>query len=206
MKQEEIDSNEQQNRIRIQAFYCDVASASSVQQAVDKAVQSFGTPHLLWNNAGYQGQIMPTLQYSIDDFATVMNINVTGMFIVLQTVAKYMAAATATETATTSSQHTSHNYSIVNTASVAALRGTPAMIAYASSKAAVLAMTVAAAKGSSFIQPLHSTRSFLHTLISRVHLIQHIFLFIYRSGTPWDSCQRHQSCTRWTQLYVDETK
>lgn len=37
-------------------------------------------------------------------------------------------------------------YAIVNTSSVAALRGTPAMIAYASSKAAVLAMTVAAAK------------------------------------------------------------
>jgi len=37
-------------------------------------------------------------------------------------------------------------YSIVNTASVAALRGTPAMIAYASSKAAVLAMTVSASK------------------------------------------------------------
>lgn len=40
----------------------------------------------------------------------------------------------------------SHPYSIVNTASVAAMRGTPAMIAYASSKAAILAMTVSAAK------------------------------------------------------------
>jgi 2-dehydro-3-deoxy-L-rhamnonate dehydrogenase (NAD+) len=36
--------------------------------------------------------------------------------------------------------------SIVNTASVAGLRGTPAMVAYASSKAAVLTMTVCAAK------------------------------------------------------------
>merc|ERR1712066_433921 len=35
---------------------------------------------------------------------------------------------------------------ICNTASVAGIRGTPAMIAYASSKAAVLCMTVAAAK------------------------------------------------------------
>merc|ERR1712232_1176647 len=37
-------------------------------------------------------------------------------------------------------------FSIVNTASVAGLRGTPAMIAYASSKAAILAMTVSSAK------------------------------------------------------------
>ena len=37
-------------------------------------------------------------------------------------------------------------YSIVNTSSVAGLRGTPAMVAYASSKAAVLAMTVSCSK------------------------------------------------------------
>merc|ERR1712174_67260 len=37
-------------------------------------------------------------------------------------------------------------YSIVNTSSVAGLRGTPAMVAYSSSKAAVLAMTVSASK------------------------------------------------------------
>jgi len=140
----------------IQTFYCDVSNASSVQEAVDKAVQSFGIPHLLWNNAGYQGQIRPTLEYSIEDFATVMNINVTGMFIVLQTVAKYMSSeaikyiSSSTSTSSESSFcSSSRSYAIVNTASVAALRGTPAMIAYASSKAAVLAMTVAAAKGMS---------------------------------------------------------
>lgn len=38
------------------------------------------------------------------------------------------------------------SYSIVNTSSVAGLRGTPAMVAYASSKAAVLAMTVSTSK------------------------------------------------------------
>ena len=37
-------------------------------------------------------------------------------------------------------------YAIVNTASVAAMRGTPAMVAYSSSKAAVIAMTVSSAK------------------------------------------------------------
>jgi NAD(P)-dependent dehydrogenase (short-subunit alcohol dehydrogenase family) len=63
-----------------------------------------------------------------------MNINVTGMFIVLQAVARKMAKKPSTE------------YSIVNTASVAALRGTPGMIAYSSSKAAVISMTVCAAK------------------------------------------------------------
>jgi NAD(P)-dependent dehydrogenase (short-subunit alcohol dehydrogenase family) len=115
---------------------CDVTDASNVQAAIDAIAQNFGSIDLLWNNAGYQGQIKPTLEYDPADFALVMNINVTGMFLVLQAVAKKMAAQGKKET----------NYSIVNTSSVAGLRGTPAMVAYASSKAAVLAMTVSTSK------------------------------------------------------------
>jgi NAD(P)-dependent dehydrogenase (short-subunit alcohol dehydrogenase family) len=118
---------------------CDVTDATSVQQAVDSSVEEFSRIDLLWNNAGYQGQIKPTLDYDPKDFALVMNVNVTGMFIVLQTVAKQMVKQQ--EEATEVGQ-----YSIVNTSSVAGLRGTPAMVAYASSKAAVLAMTVSTSK------------------------------------------------------------
>jgi len=104
--------------------------------------------HRLFIDAGYQGQIKPTLDYSIYDFATVMNVNVTGMFTVLQSVAKRMAASTTTNTTTSTDNNSSveHKFSIVNTSSVAALRGTPAMVAYSASKAAVIAMTVASAK------------------------------------------------------------
>ncbi|KAG7362965.1 dehydrogenase [Nitzschia inconspicua] len=118
---------------------CNVTETASVQTAVDAAVQHFGRIDLLWNNAGYQGHITPTLDYDPNDFAMVMNINVTGMFIVLQTVAKQMVKQ---------QQQTSSGgpYAIVNTSSVAGLRGTPAMVAYASSKAAVLAMTVSTSK------------------------------------------------------------
>lgn len=126
---------------QIECFDCNVTDAASVQSAIDQAVEKFGVPHMLWNNAGYQGEIKPTLEYSIADFSNVMNINVTGMFTVLQTVAKKMADEKPSDTGSSS-----HPYSIVNTASVAAMRGTPAMIAYASSKAAILAMTVSAAK------------------------------------------------------------
>jgi len=126
---------------KISSFICDVTKPESVNDAVDDAVKEFGTPSLLWNNAGYQGQIKPTLEYSIADFSAVMSVNVTGMFTVLQSVAKKMAASTeSTDTAA------EKKYSIVNTASVAALRGTPAMVAYSASKAAVIAMTVASAK------------------------------------------------------------
>ena len=60
------------------------------------------------------------------------------MFIVLQTVAKHMSEKHKADP--------NRRFSIVNTSSVAGLRGTPAMVAYSSSKAAVLAMTVSASK------------------------------------------------------------
>jgi NAD(P)-dependent dehydrogenase (short-subunit alcohol dehydrogenase family) len=117
---------------------CDVTETSSVQEAMDSIVKKFGRVDLLWNNAGYQGQIKPTLDYDPKDFALVMNINVTGMFIVLQAVARQMVKqGPSTQKG---------GYSIVNTSSVAGLRGTPAMVAYASSKAAVLSMTVSTSK------------------------------------------------------------
>lgn len=127
---------------QIASFVCNVTDAASVQSAIDGAESEFGTPDMLWNNAGYQGMIKPTLEYSLMDFSNVMNVNVCGMFTVLQLVAKKMAAAHEKST----DSDGSHKYAIVNTSSVAAMRGTPAMVAYSSSKAAILAMTVSSAK------------------------------------------------------------
>ena len=145
----------------INGFECDVTSTESVDAAVRDVVKAFGSIHLLWNNAGYQGQIKPTLEYSVADFATVLSVNVTGMFAVMQAVAKVMAKSFAEETKSKEKEKaevtgsddslastctSSHPFAIVNTSSVAGMRGTPAMVAYSSSKAAVLAMTVSSAK------------------------------------------------------------
>uniref|UniRef100_A0A6U2HYB4 Uncharacterized protein n=1 Tax=Pseudictyota dubia TaxID=2749911 RepID=A0A6U2HYB4_9STRA len=134
----------------IRSFECDVTNPASVGEAIDSAHNAFGSIDLLWNNAGYQGQIKPTLNYSVEDFSAVMNINVTGMFTVLQAVAKRMVAADeareSSKEIVDSGEGKLYKYAIVNTASVAGMRGTPGMVAYSSSKAAVLAMTVASAK------------------------------------------------------------
>ena len=144
----------------INGFECDVTSTESVDAAIRDVVEAFGSIDLLWNNAGYQGQIKPTLDYSVADFATVLSINVTGMFAVMQAVAKVMAksfedsknnenkpkAGEGSDGDDSAASASSHPYAIVNTASVAGMRGTPAMVAYSSSKAAVLAMTVSSAK------------------------------------------------------------
>ena len=113
-------------------FVCDVTNADHVASVVEDIVERFGRIDLLWNNAGYQGKIQSCLDYDPVDFSNVMNVNVTGMFVVLQAVARQMK--------------NQGGGVIVNTASVAGMRGTPGMIAYASSKAAILTMTVNAAK------------------------------------------------------------
>eukprot|EP00956_Cyclotella_meneghiniana_P002270 scaffold2560_cov70-Cyclotella_meneghiniana.AAC.9 len=127
--------------IRIKGYACDVTKPDNVDSIISSIANDFGSIDMLWNNAGYQGQIKPTLDYDPSDFARVMNINVTGMFIVLQSVAKQMSKQKVDGDSVIS-----HPYSIVNTASVAGLRGTPAMVAYSSSKAAILAMTVSSSK------------------------------------------------------------
>lgn len=139
------DSTMSAGIIRIKGYTCDVTKPDNVDSVISSLANDFGSIDMLWNNAGYQGQIKPTLDYDPSDFARVMNINVTGMFIVLQSVAKQMSKQKADGDAVIS-----HPYSIVNTASVAGLRGTPAMVAYSSSKAAILAMTVSSAKVRSF--------------------------------------------------------
>lgn len=122
-----------------QKYVCDVTDAKAVDVVINQIVNDYGRIDLLWNNAGYQGQISPILTMSPSDFQSVMNINVTGMFIVLQAVARRMVEQQEHDEPASS-------YAMVNTASVAGLRGTPAMAGYASSKAAVLALTVTAAK------------------------------------------------------------
>jgi len=149
----EIITSSSNNNIIIKGYTCDITNAEEVEKTIESITKDFscnGMIDMLWNNAGYQGEIKPTLEYDTADFARVMNINVTGMFIVLQAVAKRMKTSydSIQQTTTSSSEGStaSHPFSICNTASVAALRGTPAMVAYSSSKAAILAMTVSTAK------------------------------------------------------------
>ena len=107
---------------------CDVRDPNQVQSVIDAC----GRIDLLWNNAGYQGAMKPLLDYPADDVQRVMDINVVGAFRVLQACAKNMAK--------------NGGGAIVQTGSVAGLRGTPTMGAYVASKAAIHGLTMTAAK------------------------------------------------------------
>ena len=58
----------------VEAVACDVRDADSVA-AVVRTAQKFGGVDLLWNNAGYQGQMKPLLEYSAKDDAAELSNN-----------------------------------------------------------------------------------------------------------------------------------
>lgn len=114
------------------AVVCDITSDAAVEAAVETVEKKFGRITHLWNNAGYQGLVQPTDEYPMADFQRVQDINVVGSFRVIHFVSRSMKKT--------------GGGTIVNTASVAGLRGTPAMSAYVTSKAAVIGMTMSVAK------------------------------------------------------------
>jgi len=110
----------------------DVTDQSAVTRTFDDLSEQGITADLLFNNAGYQGHFDNIVDYDVTDFRRVLDINVTGVFNVLQAFARKLIAAERPGT-------------IVNTASMAR-GGAPNMAAYSASKAAVIALTKTAAK------------------------------------------------------------
>lgn len=107
----------------------DVTKEESVQAALLSVITKFGRVDLLFNNAGYQGDFTKTHEYEVKDFSRVMSINVIGVFTVLKTVANAMITQKP------------QGGVILNTASMAGHGSPPNMIAYGTSKAAVIHMT-----------------------------------------------------------------
>ncbi len=114
------------------AYQCDVTNWEKVEKTVAQAVKDFSRIDMLFNNAGYQGLFDMTHRYPVEDFAKVMNINVIGVFHVLRAVSVHMAEA--------------GGGAVVNTASMAGVDGPPNMLAYGTSKFAVIGITKTASK------------------------------------------------------------
>jgi len=110
----------------------DVSKAADVQRYVAEAVRRFGGVDCFFNNAGIEGFIGSMLEYPDDIFDRVIAVNLKGVFLGMKHVAPALLAR--------------GGGSIVNTASVAGLRGSGTLIAYVASKHAVVGMTRSAAQ------------------------------------------------------------
>jgi 3alpha(or 20beta)-hydroxysteroid dehydrogenase len=109
----------------------DVTNENDWTAVVASVLETFGHIDILVNNAGIfeRGTVLDT---ELKDFNRTMDINVTGVFLGMKSVAQHMVGR--------------GKGSIVNISSVAGLDGTPGFLAYGASKWAVRGMTKGVAK------------------------------------------------------------
>ena len=113
------------------AVTADVTKSPEVKAYVKAAIDKYGRIDCFFNNAGIEGKVAPTADYDEAVFDAVIGVNVKGVFLGLRHVLPEMIRQ--------------GGGSIVNTASVAGLVGTPGMPAYVASKHAVIGLTKTAA-------------------------------------------------------------
>ena len=109
----------------------DVSDEQSVHQAL-KATQAFGAQiDILVNSAGITGPNTTVIEYPVEEWNRVFDINVRGTFLTCKNIAPIMKQS-----------HGGKGYGrIVNIASVAGKEGNPNASAYSASKAAVMGLT-----------------------------------------------------------------
>ena len=109
----------------------DVSKAAEVEAMVDAVVGTYGRLDCAFNNAGIEGVLASTADYTEADWAPVIAVNLTGVWLCM----KYEIPRLL-ETG---------GGAIVNTSSAAGLLGAPRMPAYVASKHGVVGLTKTAA-------------------------------------------------------------
>ena len=118
----------------LQAFAVevDVSDPDSVRDAAEIVLDRQGRIHALVCNAGIAGKALPTWEQSEQDWQSVIDVNMSGVFYCCRAVLPSMLE---------------HGYGrIVNIASLAGKEGNPNMVAYSASKAGVIALSKSIAK------------------------------------------------------------
>jgi NAD(P)-dependent dehydrogenase (short-subunit alcohol dehydrogenase family) len=109
------------------AVEADVTREDEVAEYVRAAVDTFGTIDVFYNNAGIEGDVKPITEYSLESFRRVLDVNVVGVFLGMKHVLPVMLKQ--------------NKGSIINTASIAGLLGSPQIAVYSASKHAVIGLT-----------------------------------------------------------------
>jgi 3-oxoacyl-[acyl-carrier protein] reductase len=109
------------------AFAVDITDEAGVAKATQDTAQAFGRIDALVNSAGISGPNATTWEYPVDTWRRVVEINLTGTFLVCRAVVPRMLE---------------RGYGrIVNIASIAGKEGNPNAPAYSASKAGVIGLT-----------------------------------------------------------------
>ena len=105
---------------------CDVTDSQQVNRAVNEVVKTWGTLHILVNNAGITRDNI-LLRMKDEQWDAVIQVNLRGTFLFTRAAARPMLKA--------------HGGRIINIASVAGLMGNPGQTNYSASKAGVIGLT-----------------------------------------------------------------
>ncbi len=108
------------------AVQCDVANAKEVEAMRDAVLKEFGHADFIINNAGIH-QHLKSWELSDEDWHRVMDVNITGTFLVARAFTPHLIERKSGR--------------IVNISSCVAFTGTDHEVHYAASKGAVLALT-----------------------------------------------------------------
>ena len=110
----------------------DVTDPKAIERATAKAVADLGKIDILVNNAGIAGPTFPVVDYPVEDWKKVIDIDLNGPFLCCRSVVPHMVKA---------------GYGrIVNIASIAGKEGNPNAAAYAAAKGGLIALTKALGK------------------------------------------------------------
>ena len=104
---------------------CDVSNEMQISEAISGMAKQFGEIHAVINIAGIQ-LWSHSHEHSLTDFERTLAVNLTGTFLVCREAIPHLLKTSG---------------SIVNVSSTTALAGIPYSVAYAASKAGVLALT-----------------------------------------------------------------
>lgn len=114
------------------AIELNVCDGTSVEAAFGQVAAQSGRIDILVNNAGVAGRAAPIWEQSDEDWQSVVDVNLTGVFRCCRAAIPRMRE---------------QNYGrVVNIASVAGKEGNPNMVPYSATKAGVIAMTKSIAK------------------------------------------------------------
>lgn len=100
----------------------DVTDADDTEKYIDKTIEKYGKFELFFNNAGIEGEVMPTEEYPEEEFDKVIAVNVKGVFLGMKYVIPKIE----------------DGGSIVITSSISGLMGVEGLVAYNASKHAVV--------------------------------------------------------------------
>ena len=110
----------------------DVTDLKAIERATARAMAELGRIDILVNNAGIAGPTMPVVDYPVEEWKRVIDVDLNGPFLCCRAVVPHMVKAKYGR--------------IVNIASIAGKEGNPNAAAYAAAKGGVIAFTKALGK------------------------------------------------------------